>query len=78
MTYEKRPGSTPASPDIDLGLPEVCYKCDRDCPEPCEAFKRLEAVKTFKKEVENNYLLVLSPRVPYILKRINEILKGEK
>ncbi len=40
--------------------------------------EKLEAVKTFKKEVENNYLLVRSPRVPYILKRLNEILKGEK
>lgn len=47
MTYEHRPSGTPASPDIDMGLPEVCERCDRDCPEPCEAFKRLEAVKTW-------------------------------
>ncbi len=45
MTYEHRPGGAPASPDIDMGVPEVCEKCDRDCPEPCEAFKRLRAIE---------------------------------
>ena len=54
MTYEQRPGSNPASPDIDMGLPEVCEKCDRDCPEPCEAFKRFVAIKTY---IEDNYLV---------------------
>ena len=38
---------------------------------------KLEAVKTFKKEVENNYILVSSPRVPYMLKRLDEILEAE-
>ncbi len=45
MTYEHRPGGAPASPDIDLDVPEICEKCDRDCPEPCEALKRVVAVK---------------------------------
>ncbi len=38
---------------------------------------KLEAVKTFKEEVENNYILVSSPRVPYMLKRLDEILEAE-
>lgn len=49
MTYEHRPGGYPASPDVDVGVPELCQKCSRDCFEPCEAFKRLEAVKTLEK-----------------------------
>ncbi len=47
MIYEHGPSGTPASPDIDMGLPEVCEICDRDCPELCEAFKRFVAVKTW-------------------------------
>ncbi len=45
MTYETV-GGYPASPDIDLDVPEICEKCDRDCPEPCEALKRLVTVET--------------------------------
>lgn len=40
MTYEHL-GGTPASPNIDTGLPEICEICDRDCHAPCEAFQRL-------------------------------------
>ncbi len=36
----------------DTGLPEVCDKCDRDCPEPCEAFKRFVAIKTYIEELK--------------------------
>lgn len=50
MTYEHRPGRTPASPDIDMGMPEICEKCNRDCPEPCEALKRVVAVTTHLKD----------------------------
>ncbi len=46
MTFEHRPGGSPASPDIDMGMPEICEKCDRDCPEPCEALKRIIAITT--------------------------------
>ena len=52
MTHEHK-GGTPASPDIDMGVPEVCDKCDRDCPEPCEAFKRLVSVTNYLNGLEN-------------------------
>lgn len=30
-----------------MTLPEVCAKCNRDCPEPCEALKRLVRIDTY-------------------------------
>lgn len=42
MTYEHRPGSGPASPDLEDFQPEICDKCPKtDCDEPCIAYADL-------------------------------------
>ncbi len=64
--------------NIDNGLPEICEKCNRDCPEPCEAFKRFVAVKTWLIEAKAQGRISMS--VGFSLDEILEGLdiKGEK
>ncbi len=77
MTYEHRPSGTPASPDIDMGLPEICERCDRDCPEPCEAFKRLEAVRTHLSKWSGQHSDWQMGRMSQWKKELDEIVEAE-
>lgn len=78
MTYEHRPGGTPASPDIDMELPEVCDRCDRDCSEPCEAFKRLVAIGIHLTTWVSGHLDWQMGRMSQWKKELVKILEGEE
>jgi hypothetical protein len=92
MTYEHSSGSGhPASPDVDMGVPEVCMKCEdmrRDCPEPCGAFLKLELLKSeleslkslIKTQMESHPPLVMGNGNPWTQWWFDtkELLEAEK
>ena len=75
MTYEHL-GGTPASPDIDMGMPEICEKCDRDCPEPCEAFKRIVAIEAHIPKWMSKHTDWQMGRMSQWKKELVDILRG--
>ncbi len=79
MTYEHEGGS-PASPDVDDRVPEVCEKCDRGCSEPCEAFKRLVDLRALREGIKESHdLAPLEAKIALkvVLIGLNNILRAE-
>ena len=58
----------------DTGLPEVCDKCDRDCHEPCEAFKRFVAITTLRNRFSEIPLVMTAP----FWTELDKVLEGKE
>jgi len=52
MTYEHL-GGTPASPDIDDGVPPICEGCEIDCDGPCSSFDILIDIMELRRRFPN-------------------------
>lgn len=75
MTYETV-GGYPASPDIDMDVPEICEKCNRDCPKPCEAFKRIVALEGHISKWSSKHIDWQMGRMSQWKKELVNILRG--